>query len=631
MTPELSGGVSDLTPSVSLPWGVRTLASLRPGDAGGEEAEALAILVAAGLPMAEAWIVNLSGEERAGRLADALRGALDASPGTRRVRLRPLFPSASTADRFGGRPGILQTIDDVGDVPAVVGAFLSAIGSADVAAVLGAGLSTLPALVVCVGRGAVGRAATTDPRDGDPDRMRIWESAATAWIVDRRAARVLTEGEGLLDRRMATEVAGLADRAHLALGQPVELEWCLHDGRPAVAGVHALSIRFSFSTTPLRRVEPLGLGDSRVSPLAVDTLDMALRAPDDPRDEATVVRVYGSAYRRAQGGDPGARGGVSPVSVLSATRRAARGTLHALACASEAAAFETTLAARLPELDSVDLRSQSDDELIDGLRDRQRLAADAFALLDRLRLARAAVLGGIEATVGSVRGESLSALGVPVATRDRERAHAELTSLGLAVEEELGALDGPARLSRDLARRWNATRAEYAALRSVGIDVRPAAIGNDDLTFLEAIRRALGEDPRTINRARRAAEHRVLATARSRRAGPVREAVSRSLLVVMVRVARSRGRAADALASTLLRLRAEALEAGRRLAARSIVDGPEDALYLFAAEIGQALRGEPGAYGARVRLRREDDHRWARFRAPARIAARRATPRTRGP
>ena len=34
------------------------------------------------------------------------------------------------------------------------------------------------------------------------------------------------------------------------------------------------------------------------------------------------------------------------------------------------------------------------------------------------------------------------------------------------------------------------------------------------------------------------------------------------------------------------------------------------------AELEDAVRGEPGAYAARVRLRREDDARWASFDAP---------------
>ncbi len=43
--------------------------------------------------------------------------------------------------------------------------------------------------------------------------------------------------------------------------------------------------------------------------------------------------------------------------------------------------------------------------------------------------------------------------------------------------------------------------------------------------------------------------------------------------------------------------------------------------YMDVEELEQALEGEPGAYAARVRLRREDDQRWARYEAPRRLRA----------
>jgi hypothetical protein len=73
----------------------------------------------------------------------------------------------------------------------------------------------------------------------------------------------------------------------------------------------------------------------------------------------------------------------------------------------------------------------------------------------------------------------------------------------------------------------------------------------------------------------------------------------------------------------MLRLRNAAREAGRRLADAGLVDEPDDALYLSLDEIDQGLAGEPGAYAARVRLRREDDARWAKWTAPRRIEPRR--------
>jgi hypothetical protein len=111
----------------------------------------------------------------------------------------------------------------------------------------------------------------------------------------------------------------------------------------------------------------------------------------------------------------------------------------------------------------------------------------------------------------------------------------------------------------------------------------------------------------------------VLATARQKPFGRSRGAIAASLGLLIVRVARSKGATSEALAAAMLRLRRAACEAGRRLADAGVVDEAADGLYLSLEEIEQALAGEPGAYAARVRLRREDDERWSRWTAPRRI------------
>ena len=72
-------------------------------------------------------------------------------------------------------------------------------------------------------------------------------------------------------------------------------------------------------------------------------------------------------------------------------------------------------------------------------------------------------------------------------------------------------------------------------------------------------------------------------------------------------------------------MREAAVVAGERLCDAGVLETPEDALYMDVEELEQALEGEPGAYAARVRLRREDDQRWARYEAPRRLRARVAT------
>jgi hypothetical protein len=106
--------------------------------------------------------------------------------------------------------------------------------------------------------------------------------------------------------------------------------------------------------------------------------------------------------------------------------------------------------------------------------------------------------------------------------------------------------------------------------------------------------------------------------------GPLGVAPALALAMLMHRLSQAKGQVADGLAAALLRLRAAALEAGRRLAQDGVLERAEDTLYMPLDEIEEALDGELGAYAARVRLRREDDRRWRNFRAPRFLAGRRA-------
>ena len=101
--------------------------------------------------------------------------------------------------------------------------------------------------------------------------------------------------------------------------------------------------------------------------------------------------------------------------------------------------------------------------------------------------------------------------------------------------------------------------------------------------------------------------------------GRAREGLVSTLGELAERVAVVKGVIAEQLAASLLRLRAGALAVGSRLVERAVLDHPTDALYLTLAELEEALMGEPGAYASRVRLRREDDARWASFEAPRRV------------
>ena len=115
---------------------------------------------------------------------------------------------------------------------------------------------------------------------------------------------------------------------------------------------------------------------------------------------------------------------------------------------------------------------------------------------------------------------------------------------------------------------------------------------------------------------------RLLATARGRPLGRLREGLAGSIAMGLAQLADTKGRIGESVAASLLRLRAGACAVGARLVEDGILDECDDALYLDLQEIEDALRGEPGAYASRVRLRREADARWRHYDPPRTLAAR---------
>jgi hypothetical protein len=140
------------------------------------------------------------------------------------------------------------------------------------------------------------------------------------------------------------------------------------------------------------------------------------------------------------------------------------------------------------------------------------------------------------------------------------------------------------------------------------------------------MRAALEQRGERAEQAQKAAIRRLMATARARPLGAGRAALARTLTLMIERLSEAKGTVAEGLAAANLRVRHAAVEIGRRLVERGVLDEPEDALYLYVVEIQEALSNEPGAYVARVRLRREEDARWRSFEPPTRLVAR-ASPR----
>ncbi|MBK6577941.1 MAG: hypothetical protein IPG17_17415 [Sandaracinaceae bacterium] len=194
-----------------------------------------------------------------------------------------------------------------------------------------------------------------------------------------------------------------------------------------------------------------------------------------------------------------------------------------------------------------------------------------------------------------------------------------MARFGNRVISELGRIPEREALPSSLGREWDRVRASVAGVRPLGIDVRPGAFGDTDAGFRTELQRVAALDIDANERARKDAMRRLSATARGRDMGRSREGLVSSLGGLAERVAVVKGVVAEQLAASLLRLRAGALAVGARLVERTVLDHPSDALYLTLAELEEALMGEPGAYASRVRLRREDDARWANFEAPRRV------------
>src|SRR5688572_17433400 len=127
----MSSGATELGSRPS-PGGVRSLASLRVEDAEqlGEEAADLARLAHAGVPLGEAFVISLLGDDAAGGVAAVVAPAV--GPG-REVRLEPWFVTRSVALRAGPRWPALVPIATGAEVEPRVRELFEAVRSSSMA------------------------------------------------------------------------------------------------------------------------------------------------------------------------------------------------------------------------------------------------------------------------------------------------------------------------------------------------------------------------------------------------------------------------------------------------------------------------------------------------------------------
>ncbi len=570
---------------------------------GAAEAQDLSRLLKAAVPVAESYFVDLPAD------AAVLRRAVDlARTQGPSIQLLPLYPDA-TAVR-------LVDVPPEGDVEARLDALLEALQAP---AMRRAGGVKQLRIVGCE-PSPRGGATSADRERGDPDELHVWSGDVpqSVWRIDRRSARVAKSGAAL-DVRTAEAVADLVDRVQLALGAPVQIRWCVQrGGRPCVLSVQPLELHPTFIAGSWSRLALVAADEGTVAPLSIDALDRALGIGGAPEVEPAVRRFYARPYRRRRG-EPPKLGRREPGSFAFAAAGVARVTAEAAPILADALRFERALSTTMERLDGPPLTTLASERLVEAVRERHRIVAEALLLLDRCREVTRRALEALEAVVGPLPRDCYPALAAPRSRRTRRRSQAELVRLRERIEKEHGNLVDPSRLSPATRARWEETKRKLADLRPLGIDVTPLPIGHDDATLLEALDRVPRFGHVARERAREEAGHRVAETARARSLGRPRAALTTSLTVLLQRIARAKGGVAEGVAAALLRLRRAACEVGRRLVEQAVLDRPDDALYLSLAELEEAFAGEPGAYAARVRFRREDDQRWVAYDAPRRI------------
>ncbi len=587
--------------------GTRRLGDLTAPAPSGEMA-ALAELRRAGVPLADGWVVEGSHAEARKALAEAARLLLQRGGA---VRIRALAAGEVARRRLGRRIGLgLEARDEVSLQHALYRleeALRDEEGAQGLVAVL-------------YDPGEAGVASSIEPSQGDPDIVTVeheGETRSMAWRFDRRSMRPVQQGERL-PAELAEMLADAADRAQLTLGRPVRLAWVRWEGRVGVYGVGACSPEPRFGDGRWRRVTLVSADDEPVAPLTVDLLDRAL-SPSGTPAEPWVRRIYARPYRRlpdpllgATVPDPLA----APHRPLATLRNVTGVTTETMAPLLWARRYFRTVREACIRFDEEVLGTLETSLLLHALRRRAALVVEGFERLDRARTASAGALKALQGIVGALPESTLRALAAPRLGPRRRLLWRRMRRMALHLARGRDHLPTLEELAPEDRRRLQALRMKARRLRPIGLDVRPLPYGHDEKTFLMALEVFLRRDPARIEQRRAAAVRRVLARARAQRLAALRESSARTLLAVAERVARAKGIVAEATAASLLRLRAATVEAGRRLHEEAILDVSEDALYLHLQEIEEGLRGEPGAYAARVRLRREEDLRWRRFFPP---------------
>ncbi len=567
--------------------------------------------------VADGLIVSMSTARPAERLETAIRTALDESP---LVTVRALLPEGIAAEQFERRAAHAVDFEDQdADLSAKVVRLVKELEAPELAFALGSSGAAVRMVVAPRDKGSFGWAASVEPLRSNPDEVSVWgvASPAAPWLVERRSGRIVTHGEGL-QPRLVEQAADLADRAQLALGRPVKIEWIVSGGKVSVLSVRSVRLAPTFMSSVLRRVDLMGCDEGTMAPLTLDTMERAFRAPES-RTRGTPFRtIYGRPYRsiprnqrvgRRRRWRSGVREGVafSRLATRASTLR------------QQAKAYGKQSQQRLQALHASYLASARREETaLALLSDIQGVVADGFFLLfgfGDLSVAAVSMLERAGITISAPEAEVLVS---PRAVRSRRQLHARMVHC----TREWALAGSNAELREwPLAdpQQWREIRQSLRNARPLGVDVRVPAFGDSDESLIEAFGLLSSWDPSTRERTRRDTIARLRVSHRARLGSPMRQVRVGMLLAILKEIGLARGVVGEALSRALLAFRQQALDVGARLVNRVELDQPSDVFYLRVSELRDLAAGTPGTYASRIRSRREDDRRWRNYRAPRRL------------
>ena len=443
----------------------------------------------------------------------------------------------------------------------------------------------------------IGTATSCDGGSGDPSRIGVFPRLRKGWWVERATGRVDERGQAL-SVEDAERLAALADRAQLTLGFPVSLEWVLSDGGPQLLGAEALDIAANFLPGRWRLVSLVGDDEGVVAPITADTLDRALRHSDFDElelseDEVRVRAIYARPYRNLPKSqlfgeeDEAAPFSIATLAAGSAIRAVVE--LERLQLARK----RNYVTYSLP----LDTNRMSTARLFEVLKKRQFEVARALRDLDRARLASHGLIRALGLAVGTLSHHEYTALAVAKSTRRRR------------LLDEANYID-----RAGIQQRSTDPDLGFAGERPWGMDIATPPFGESP----ELYATAFSDSQQFLTRQQEVRTETIQKVLRRAAPGP-RRTVARSVTMLLERVARVKGIFADRLCDTQLSFRSALLDVGTFVEREHLLDEPEDIFYLMMQEISDILEGEPGAYSARVMLRKEEAMRWKHYRVPRKI------------